>query len=204
MPIPIILGALTLGMGAAQYFGGRAKAKKLAKEKFVTPEELKQNVAAAQQIKTQGMAKETYQGALQNIARNQNFGLAALQDRGKALAGVGNIVQRGNDAALKLDSADATIRNQNMITGTHMEASARQQIGLQKLAFENMKRNQQYQESQNLQGAGIQNMMGGASSLGTWAMDSKAEGLNFWTGKPLKQIPSGIKNANFSNIKWRG
>lgn len=162
MPIPLLaIGSLL--MGGIQSIAGRSRLN-IARPDYQIPKEYEQNVFSAQNVKEMSMPKSQYQGALQNIARNQNAAIAALQDRRAGLTGIGSIVQRGNDANLNLDARAAQIANQNKMLGTQMEAQARQALAAQKLAkmqWEKFGRyNQQVSEGQALMGAGMQNIFG--------------------------------------------
>lgn len=159
----IVGGAKLIG-GIAQFFGGKRKLRNLKLPKYEIPKEYETNIGLAQSVKEMGMPKAEYQGALQNIMRNQTAGISALQDRRSALAGIGNIVQRSNDATLNLDATAGRIANQNRMAGTQMEMNARQQLGMQKLAKQQWEKFMPYQqkmaEGQALVGAGMQNMFG--------------------------------------------
>lgn len=174
MAIPLLaIGAV---LGGIQAIAGRSKLN-ISRPKYDIPKEYEQNVLSAQNVKEMGMPKSQYQGALQNIARNQNAAIAALQDRRAGLTGIGSIVQRGNDANLNLDARDAQIANQNKLMGTQIEAQARQALAMQKLAKQQWEKfgqyNQQVSEGQALMGAGMQNIFGSISAMAQLSKSAK-------------------------------
>lgn len=175
--LPAIIAGVQAVGGIAQMFAGARTLKKLKRPSYEIPQDFNTNVGLAQNIKTMGMPKSEYQSAFQNIQRNQTAGINALQDRRSALAGIGSIVQRSNDASLNLDATAAKIANQNMLAGTQMEMGARQQLASQKLARQEWEKFQPYQQKlaqgQGMLGAGMQNAFGALQTYGNLSMMEK-------------------------------
>jgi hypothetical protein len=165
-------------LGIGQMISGGAKLRKANKNRpnYDIPQEYADNIALSDKFMNMGMPREQYVAQLQGIQRNQNFGLRALGDRGGALAGIGSLVQQGNDATMKLNAADATMRNQNIARGTQMKMSAKYQMGMQKLAKQQWDKFNPFlakvAQAQGLIGAGMQNLGGGLDGGSMVAMNS--------------------------------
>jgi hypothetical protein len=177
-------------LGIAQMISGGAKLRKANKNRpdYEIPKEYADNIALSDKFMNMGMPREQYIAQLQGIQRNQNFGLRALGDRGSALAGIGSLVQQGNDATMRLNAADATMRNQNIARGTQMKMSAKYQMGMQKLAKQQWDKFNPFlakvAQAQGLIGAGMQNLGGGLDAGSMIAMNSMGGQGGKRTGTP--------------------
>ncbi len=161
-----ILGGIQSLYGIYQQHKGNQMAAQNQRPNYEIPDEIKQNLSQAQNMALEGLPAEQKQQYLQNIQRSQNFGLGAQSDRKGGLAGLGSIVQSGNDASMNLLSADAQARRQNQ--GALMNARTAM-AGYKDKAFEFNKANPFYEKAaaaRAMQGAGQQNIWGG---LGTAA-----------------------------------
>lgn len=168
-PIMAAMQGIQAVGGIAQMIAGSRILRRNKLPEYEIPQEYGNNIALADTIRNMGMPKEEYQQGLQNIQRNAAFGIGALQNRRGGLAGIGNIVQRSNDATLGLDARAAQMRNSNMIAGTQMKAQANQMLALQKLAKQQWEKQNPYlrklSEGQALVGAGMQNLFGAAKGV---------------------------------------
>ncbi len=167
--VGIAEGVLGLGQSAYglwQAHKGNQMASANKRPTYEIPDEINQNLNQAQQMALTGLPDEQKQQYVNNIQRSQNFGLGASSDRKGGLAGLGGLVQQGNDASMNLLSADAGARRQNQMG----LMNARTQLANYKdKAFEFNKANPYYENAaaaRAMQGAGAQNIWGG---LGTTA-----------------------------------
>ncbi|MGB8193253.1 MAG: hypothetical protein WCF67_15090 [Chitinophagaceae bacterium] len=163
----VAASAAQAGIGAIQMLAGMFSRPKKAPA-YEIPNQFNQNIHLAQTVKNQGMSGSEYARGFQNIMRNQNFALSALGNRRMALAGVGNIVQRTNDATLGLDVAAAKIKQQNTLMGTQMEVGANKDLADQRIQKMQWEKLQPYlrkmQSAEAMMGAGLQNI-GSAGSM---------------------------------------
>ncbi len=160
-----VLGGLQSLYGIYQQHRGNMMAKANQRPTYEIPGEIQQNLNQAQSMALQGLPEEQKQQYVNNLQRSQNFGLGAASDRKGGLAGLGGLVQQGNDASMNLLSADAGARRQNQMG----LMNARTQLANYKdKAFEYNQANP-YQEkaaaARSMQGAGLQNMWGGLGTI---------------------------------------
>lgn len=166
-------------VGVGQMIFGSKALRKANKNRpmYDIPQEYMDNVNMADGIMNMGMPRESYVAQMTGIQRNQNFGLNALSDRRSGLAGIGNLVQQGNDAMMQLNATDASMRNQNKITGTGMKMNAKYQLGMQKLAKQQWDKFNPFlakvAQAQGTIGAGMQNFGGSIDALSMIAMQSE-------------------------------
>lgn len=172
-------GVKTL-VGTGQAIAGGIMLKKAQRNRpsYEIPQEYQDALTIADKVSMLGMPREQYVAQLNGITRNQNFGLRALGDRRSALAGVGTLVQQGNDATLKLNATDASMLRDSKIRGAAMKTNAKYQLGMQKLAKQNWDKFNPYlakvAQAQGLIGAGFQNITGGADA-GTSVLMNKGQ-----------------------------
>jgi hypothetical protein len=81
---------------------------------YAAPTEIAQNNDLARRAAQSGMSGTQYNNDLNNINTNESAGLSTLNQGRNGLAGVGNLVAQGNNAALNLDSQDAQMKRQNL------------------------------------------------------------------------------------------
>ena len=160
-----ILGGINSAVGIGQYLSGRKKAKENSKPEYEIPSEIKDNLSQAQLQALQGLPEAQKNQYIQNVQRTQNQGLNALGDRKSGIAGLASLTQAGNDANTNLLSMDAQARQQNqsglMNARTQMSGYKDKDFELNKL----LPFQQQAQAAQGLQGAGLQNIVGGLNSM---------------------------------------
>lgn len=114
------LAAAQLGTGLISGITGliqKGQAKKMIENnpfpEMQIPDAILSNQRIAERMSGLGLPSEQYKMAKQNIDRNANTALSYAKDRKGALAAIGGIQARSNDAALNLDSANAATRQQN-------------------------------------------------------------------------------------------
>lgn len=168
--------------GVGQAIAGGIMLKKALRNRpgYEIPKEYEDALTIADKVSMMGMPREQYVAQLQGITRNQNFGLRALGDRRSALAGVGNLVQQGNDATLRLNATDASMLRDSKIRGAAMKTNAKYQMGMQKLAKQQWDKFNPYLakvgQAQGLIGAGSQNISGSIDGAATAMMGNQMYG----------------------------
>lgn len=163
--MPVTIGAITAGVqaigGTAQLIAGARMAKKNKAPTYEIPAEVSQNLSDAQRMALEGMPAEQKQQYVQNLQRSTMFGLNAMNDRKAGLAGLSSLVQNQNDAYGNLLSMDAQARQQNQ----QLLMQQRENMAQYKDKQFDFNKVQPYlqkaQAAQALQGAGIQNILGG-------------------------------------------
>lgn len=171
-----VLGGIQTATGIAQYISGEKKKRDAQRPEYSIPKEISDNLSQAQLQALQGLPEEQKQEYVNNIQRNQNFGLNAIGTRQGGLTGLASLTQNGNDAYNKLLSEDSQARMANMDKLTNARNNMAQ---YQDKSFELNKLlpfQQKTTEAQGLMGAGIQNAFGG-----------------------LKGIQGGIENNSLTN-----
>lgn len=166
MPITTsaILGGIQSAAGIAQYLKGKKMAKQNARPDYVIPEEIGQNLSQAQMQALEGLPPEQKKQYVENIQRQQNFGLSALGSRKAGISGLAALTQQGSDAYSDLLSKDAAARQQNL---QNLMGAREQMAGFKDKEFELNKLlpfQQKAEAAQGLTGAGLQNIMGGLQS----------------------------------------
>ena len=167
MPITsaAILGGIQSATGIAQYISGQKKAKANVKPTYEIPTEISQNLTQAQMQALEGLPPEQKKQYVENVQRQQNFGLNALGDRKAGISGLAALTQGGNDAYNNLLTADAQARQGNLdkLMGQREQMA---QFKDQEFQINKMQPYQQKAEAAaGLQGAGMQNIYGGLSSM---------------------------------------
>ena len=159
-----ILGGIQAAAGIAQYIKGRQIAKSNVRPTYEIPTEISQNLTQAQMAALEGLPPEQKKQYVENVQRQQNFGLTALGERKSGIAGLAALTQSGSDAYKDLLSADAAARAENQ---QRLMSAREQMAGYKDKSFE-LNKLLPYQEkaeaATGLQGAGLQNIMGGLQS----------------------------------------
>lgn len=178
----IAAGTAVVGIGTQVYNGIKQKneARKIASQNQYKPQGIPREELENQQIAKnqalQGLPSQQYNQAMQNIQRQQQAALAGGQDRRSGLGLVGATQQNADDATGRLDveNANARLQNQSKLFGINNQvAGYRTQEWNQN--EENRQRNYNY--SQQLLGAGNENITG--------AIDSGLAGITQLAGRGL-------------------
>ncbi len=195
-------GVLGLGQsiyGIWQQHKGNQLAQQNQRPTYNIPDEINQNLSQAQQQALEGLPSEQKQQYINNIQRSQSFGLGAQSDRKGGLAGLGSIVQQGNDASTNLLSMDSQARRQNQMG----LMNARTQLANYKdKAFEFNQANPYYEKAQAaraLQGAGLQNMWGGLGTVaGVAGRNQMLDGGNNQEDTEQERLGFGGDNEGYA------
>lgn len=176
--MPVIIGGATAAIGGIQSIIGGSKARKARRELegLQTPQYEKSRSITDYYNQALGRYQQSpYQSNLykmqaQNIARGTAQGIAGLQDRRSALAGIPALVQGQNDAYLKAAAAAEQQQSQNF---AQLGSASQAMAGEERQAF-NINKMLPYQRKADLLGqkasgytqlmnAGLQNIYGGLS-----------------------------------------
>jgi len=174
--MPVIIGGATAAIGGIQSIIGGSKARKARRELegLQTPQYEKSRSITDYYNQALGRYQQSpYQSNLykmqaQNIARGTAQGIAGLQDRRSALAGIPALVQGQNDAYLKAAAAAEQQQSQNF---AQLGSASQAMAGEERQAF-NINKMLPYQRKADLLGqkaagytqlmnAGLQNVYGG-------------------------------------------
>jgi len=109
------VGLLKTGYGISQQQKAEALDRQNARPKYNVPEEIRKNLNQAQLMALEGLPDEQKQQFVNNIQRSQQFGLQSLSSRKSGLAGLGSLVQQGNDAYGNLLSQDVAAKQRNQM-----------------------------------------------------------------------------------------
>lgn len=179
MALPLIMAGLQAAGGIAQSIIGGIQGRKARKEleRLQTPQYTparsisdyyNQALNRYQQSPTQS---NLYKMQAQNIARGTAQGIAGLQDRRSALAGISGLIQGQNDAQLKALAAAEQDQNQKFsqlgAASQAMGAEERQAWNINKMLPYQQKRDVLAQKSAGgaqLMNAGLQNIFGGTQA----------------------------------------
>lgn len=174
--MPVTLSAITAGAGLVQGIAGFFGAKKARKqlENLQTPTYSPSKSITDYYNEAQRRYQESpYQSNLykmqaQNIARGTTQGIAALQDRRSALAGISGLVQGQNDAMLKAGVVAEQQRDQRFgqLAGATQAMAGEQRKAWevnQMLPYQNRRDilTQKAAGNTALMNAGLQNIYGG-------------------------------------------
>jgi hypothetical protein len=174
--LAMIPSVMKTALGEGQLLAGLLT-KREKRPDYMIPGEYEQNVTDAQNFSKLGMPQVQYMQAQQNIGRNLVTGIGALRDRRLGIAGIGNLVQRSNDASLNLDVNAANMANANKRYGLGVLMSARQALAQQKLQQQQWNKFGHYieqtQKRNSLIGAGLQNIGGGFDQASSAMMYDK-------------------------------
>jgi hypothetical protein len=173
----VAIGAGVLkGVGGILQSGkGRKMAKRLIDPGYKIPKGFAQNLAIAENLAQSGMPAEQYNKAQQDINRAGTAGVRAIGRSSNPSAGVASLFRGQTDAFNNLNVANANARRQNILNAMGYRRDfanqelAKQQYGQQKY-FNEMN------QANALKGAGMQNMFGGLTDIGSAAATLYGEG----------------------------
>lgn len=181
---PITMGAVISGGSALlKGIGGlfqSGKAKRMLKRTqdpgYKIPSGFYENLAQSEQLARTGMPMEQYNLARQNIDRSMASGTRALSRSSNPSAGVASMVRAGIEGGLNLDSANASIRRQNILQamGARRELAGQQ---LSKQQYAQQRYMDQVNQANALRGAGMQNISGALSNVGNIGMGLIGSGM---------------------------
>ena len=159
-----LLAAQVLG-GVAQAGIGISQASKLNRPEYEIPAEIEANMTRAQRMSYQGLPDEQKREFLTQIERQMTSSMIGLSDRKAGIGAITALNQQANDSTMKLLSADTAQRMSNIntlydISNKYSEFSDRKFMMNEMQPFqENMA------SAQQLQAAGLQNIMSGISGF---------------------------------------
>ncbi len=157
----LIGGVAGAGLGVYQAYGNQGDDRPT----YHIPDEVKQNLTAAQQRALEGLPEEQKQLFLSNLQRGTAYGLKELGNRKAGLSGVAAINQQNNDAIAGLMSADASARsaNQKDLMAARSEMGQYQDQSFQINSLSPYYENQAQDQAQ--QGANTQNIMNSVGNI---------------------------------------
>lgn len=158
-------GILGAGVGLFQ----KASAKKWLKNNPYPieqmPSEITENQNLARQEAATGLPPEQYAKAMKDIQRQQLMALRGAQDRRGGLGSISAIQQGTNDATLNLNVADANAKlsNERNLMGVNNQVAGWKDKLFQQNVMDKYNRDYNYRMGE--QGAGNQNLTGGADKI---------------------------------------
>jgi hypothetical protein len=200
--IPAVVQA---GTGIYQAYQGNKLANSMERPDYSIPQEVLDNLTDSQIQALRGLPEEQRQQYMENIMRSAQTSISALGDRKGGLAGMSSVQQQQNDAYKNLLSIDAQKREENE---RNLQATRNTMSEYKDKQFQ-MNEMQPFQDTmaaaEGMQGAGIQNIMGGVTSGSKMGLDymKYMELLNSMgsadvgkTGSALSEIPGGSGKSN--------
>lgn len=164
MALPVILGALQVGMGIYQTLKANSMAKGLERPKYTIPDEVQQNLTASQMRALEGLPEEQKKQFVQNVQRASANAVNATADRRSGLVGIAGAQQREVDAYTNLLGQDAAARQANEL---RVDAARQNMADYKERAFEMNEMSpylEKRQQVQAMQGSGMQNIFGGINA----------------------------------------
>jgi hypothetical protein len=156
--------AIGLGTGAYQWYKGNKMEKEAVRPFYEPPAEIKNYLSAAEVSSLQGLPEEQRQQYIDNVMRQVQSGMYNASSRASGLNAIGSTMAAANDANRDLLSADAGARIQNR---DKLQEARRVYSDFEDKAFK-INELDPYEftmnKAQALQGAGMQNIMGGANT----------------------------------------
>lgn len=202
--------SLTIGSGGL-FALGKSVAKKYkeantgikqqvsALERQEVAPEITQANQEAQMMKNQGLGSAALGLYQQEAQRGQASALSALGGRRSALAGIGSIVQAGEDSALRLAGMDEQARQQNMMNARSSAIG----LGQEKMALDKYKQEGLFNYYMGKKQALNRTMAGiatGAARIGAAALTggaSEAAGIGGAISKVGQGAGGASAGANF-------
>lgn len=160
-----IVGGLESGYGLYQSIQGNKLAADNKRPTYEIPPEIQQNLNQSQQMALEGLPDQQKQQYINNIQRSQDFGLQQLSSRKAGLAGLGGVVQSGDDSYNNLLTQDANARQKNQQGLLNARSTM---AGYKDKAFQLNQLDPYHDKAaaaRALQGAGLQNINTGLSSI---------------------------------------
>ena len=174
MPLPLLAAipaVVQAGTGIYQTYQGNKLANSMERPDYSIPQEQLDNLTDSQIQALRGLPEEQRQQYMENIMRSAQTSISALGDRKAGLAGMSGVQQQQNDAYKNLLSMDAQKREENE---RNLQATRNTMSEYKDKQFQ-MNEMQPYQDTmaaaEGMQGAGIQNIMGGVTSGSKMGLD---------------------------------
>ena len=166
-----IPAAIQAGTGIYQLIRGNQLANSMERPNYSIPQEVLDNLTDAEIQALRGLPAEQRQQYLDNVMRSQQASLGAMDDRKGGLAGLAGVQQQSNDAYRNLLTMDAQARMdaEQRLQGVRTQvADAKDkewQLNELNPYMETM------QAAEAMRGAGLQNIMGGATAGAQMGLD---------------------------------
>jgi hypothetical protein len=202
--IPLIASGLQAGVGAIQAASGAKKRRGTVRPTYGIPDEIRKNLAIAENEASYGLSGESKRLATEGTDRATAAALYGAGTRRSGLSGLGGVMMAGSDAAKNLAEIDQIARERKQANAM---ATRETMAGYKDKAF-GVNQMEPYQlkvdESQALIGAGMQNVGGALNTLASTGMYGMAagEGRVKNTADEYKVDASGL-NPYLSNIFGR-
>lgn len=197
-----VAGSLAKGItGFAQFRKGKKVLEGAKRPEYEIPEEIASNLSEAQRIALRGLPEEQRRQYIENIDRQTGAALSGFTSRKAGLTGLTGLAQTQNDAFKNLMVEDAAARQQGELAAMqarNVMASYRDK------AFEYNKAQpyqQQVDEGQALQGAGMQNIFGGVDELAGTALMSGINGMRSATNNGMTEEEMNIDDITPEQLK---
>lgn len=176
--LPLAMSGAQTGFGIYQAIKGAKKLNNTDRSTYKIPDEIIQNLNAAERMALEGMPDAQKQAYLQNLQRSSQFALRGLSDRRAGVGAIANVQSQLDMGAMNLLGMDAAQRQENR----RLAMGARTQMAQYRdKAFE-LNELQPFiddrAEAQALIGGGIQNIFGGMD-MGAGALQSQ-QNTNMW------------------------
>jgi len=166
--IPAVVQA---GTGIYQTYQGNKLANSMERPDYSIPQEVLDNLTDSQIQALRGLPEEQRQQYMDNIMRSAQTSISALGDRKGGLAGMSGVQQQQNDAYKNLLSMDAQKREENE---RNLQATRNTVAGYRDKEFQTNEM-KPFEDTMaaatGMQGAGIQNIMGGVTSGAKMGLD---------------------------------
>lgn len=158
------IGGAQTAFGAYQYLKGRQLAKSAIRPTYDIPMELRNKMSSAQIAALEGMSAQEREQYLANLQRVANFQMQAMADRKAGLVGAAELGQTQADALMNLATTSEQMRreNQRYLGQVQSEMAGEKQKQWEMNKY--MPYQSQVTAAQAMQGAGLQNIWGGAGS----------------------------------------
>mgnify|MGYP003346077120 FL=1 len=158
------IGGAQTAFGAYQYLQGRQMAKKAKRPEMDIPREISDKLSTAQMMALEGMSAQERSQYIDNLQRVANFQMSEMGTRKAGLVGAAELGQTQADAVRNLAVESEKMRRENQ---RYLGATQSEMAGWKQQQFQANKMQPymaQVTAAQAMQGAGLQNIWGGASS----------------------------------------
>jgi len=164
---------LKTGLGFYQKRQGDKARNSLVQPEYKIPDELYANLSDAEKRQVEGLPAEQKADFVRNVERGRSTSLKAAADRKGGLLGIQESARNETDAYNNLVQIDAAARKQSQLEKEAAIRNARGDIANaknMKFGIKDQNYNNQLNAANSDIGAGMQNIFGGVSQLGTTAL----------------------------------